>query len=104
MRIPQHPTIPMHQRKLAAASYIPLFGMVVWYGHRENPFIAYHAVQGSMLGLYMIVAYYIPAFGPFLALMFAAVATSGFIHALAGKDFAIPFLSDAARWIGKYNA
>lgn len=87
-------TISLHIRKLAAVAYVPLIGPVVWYGHKHDAFIRWHAIQGSAVSLYLITAYLVPYFGQYLALMFGAVAVIGFIRAMHGELWRVPLLGD----------
>ncbi len=86
-------------RQLAAVSYIPLIGLIVLYGHREEHFIYFHALQGVILSLYFFVAYFVPVIGIYLALLFAAVAVSGFVHAVAGQDYRVLGLGHFLDWL-----
>ncbi len=87
-------SIPLHTRKLAAVSYVPLIGLIVWYGHRRDDFIHWHAIQGTAVSLYLMISYLIPHFGQYLALMFGAVAVIGFIRAMHGERWHVPLLGD----------
>lgn len=94
-------TIPLHARKLAAVSYVPLIGPLVWHGHKKDAFIRWHAIQGSVVSLYLIMGYLIPHFGQYLALMFGAVAVIGFMRAMHGEKWRVPLLGDFLAVIGK---
>lgn len=89
----------LHEKKLAAVSYIPLLGPVIAWAHRRDAFIGRHAVQGSLIGLYLVLAYFVPGVGPYLALAFTLAAIGGFAHAMQGQEFEIPVFSDLAGWL-----
>jgi len=94
-------TIPLEKRKLAAVSYIPLLGPVVLIGHRGDPFIYFHALQGSLLSLYLIAGYFIPIAGPYIALGLAGLAVAGFLHAVHGREYLIFGLGHFIRFVIK---
>jgi len=94
-------TIPLEKRKLAAVSYIPLLGPVVLFGHRHDAFIYFHALQGSLLSLYVIISYFIPVAGPYISLGLAGLAIAGFLHAVHGRDYLVFGLGHFLRLIIK---
>ncbi len=96
---PQNKIPTQYDRKLAAVSYVPLLGLIVLYGHRREHFVCFHALQGVVLSLYFFVAYFVPMIGIYLALLFAAIAVSGFIHAVAGQDYRIFGLGHFLDWV-----
>lgn len=98
------PTLPLHLRKLAAVGYVPFIGPIVIYGHRTTPFIYFHAAQGTVLSLYLIVAYFLPAVGPYIALIFAGLMAAGFIHAVHGQMYRVPIIGDLIAWLVKKGA
>lgn len=87
-------SLSLHARKLAAVGYIPLLSLVIWYGHHRDAFIRWHAVQGSAVSLYLILAYLLPVVGPYLALACSAVSVIGFIRAMHGHVYRVPLLGD----------
>ncbi|MDD3066751.1 MAG: hypothetical protein PHO48_02885 [Candidatus Gracilibacteria bacterium] len=88
--------------KLASAGYIPLIGFLIFVKHYRNSFIAFHALQGIFLTLYLFLAYFlIPDFGGIISLIFVALAATGFIYTAGGKDYRIPLFSDFVEWLVK---
>ncbi|MFH1545798.1 MAG: hypothetical protein ABIE14_00275 [Patescibacteria group bacterium] len=89
-------------RHLAAVGYIPLVNFLIFYAHRRERFIAEHTLNGILLSIYFFLAYFlIPNFGAYLALLFAAGAVAGFIHASAGKKYNLPLVADFVEWLAK---
>lgn len=88
-------------RHLAAVSYVPLIGLIVLYGHRHDRFVRFHALQGTFLSLYFLIAYFIPVYGVYLALLFLAMSASGFIYATRGLEFRVWGLGHFLAWIIK---
>ncbi len=94
-----------HCNHLAAVGYIPLVNFLIFYAHRRDKFIVEHTLNGILLSIYFFLAYFlIPDFGIYLALIFAAGAVAGFIHASAGKKYNLPFIADFVEWVAKLTA
>ena len=90
------------RNRLAAVGYVPVVNLLIFYVHRQEKFIARHALNGILLSLYLFIAYFfIPFFGNFVALFFAALAVGGFIHASAGQKYDLPLLSDFVDWVSE---
>ena len=95
-------TTHLHSHSLAAVSYIPLVNLIVLWGHRSDHFVVFHTLQGLLLSVYFLLSYFlIPKFGAYVALIFAALAASGFIQAATGKIYHIPLISDFVEWLAK---
>jgi uncharacterized membrane protein len=94
------PHISLSSRHLAAVGYIPLIGIIILLRYRQKKFIVKHAATGTLLSIYFFAAYFLlPTLGIFLALIFAALAASGFIQASAGRKFEIPLVSNFVEWV-----
>lgn len=101
--MPTSPHTSRTELKLASASYIPLIGFLILTKHHRNNFIAFHALQGIFLTIYLFLAYFlIPDFGGIVSLIFIALAATGFIYTASGKDYRIPFFSDFVEWLVKF--
>jgi len=85
--------ITLEEEHLAAVSYLPLLGILVYLGHRRDPYVAFHALQGSAISAYTVIAYFIPGFGQYICLAFAGLLATGFFHAARGEEFRIPVLA-----------
>jgi len=91
-----------HRNRLAAVGYIPVVNFLIFYVHRHEKFVARHTLNGILLTIYFFAAYFlIPDFGNFVALIFAAFAIGGFIHASAGQKYQLPLLNDFVDWFSK---
>ncbi len=91
-----------HRNRLAAVGYIPVANFLVFAAHRREKFVARHTLNGILLTIYFFAAYFlIPDFGNFVAIIFAAIAVGGFIHASAGQKFDLPLLGDFVDWLAK---
>jgi uncharacterized membrane protein len=86
-------------RRLAAVSYLPLLGPIVLYGHSRNRFVCLHALQGTLLSVYLLLAYAVPVAGVYLALGVLAVLLSGMIHAAGGHDYRVFGLGHFLDWV-----
>lgn len=77
-------------------------GFLILAKHYRNNFIAFHALQGSILTVYLFLAYFlIPDFGGIISLIFVAMTATGFIYTASGKDYRIPLFSDFLEWLVK---
>jgi len=86
----------------AAVGYIPLVNFLILFAHRKDRFISEHSVNGILLSIYFLLAYFlIPDFGIYIALIFLAGAVSGFIYASAGRRFELPLIADFVKWTAK---
>ncbi len=91
-----------YRNHLAAVGYIPLVNFLIFAAHRREKFIVEHSLNGILLSIYFFLAYFlIPDFGIYLALIFAAGAAAGFIHASAGKKYRLLLIADFVEWTAK---
>ncbi|MBI4122347.1 MAG: DUF4870 domain-containing protein [Parcubacteria group bacterium] len=95
----KHANISDFDRLLAAVSYVWILFVIPYVLGHKKPFVYRHARQGLalfVLELIIIVVAWVPILGlivGFLGWIFVMVcAVIGIAHALAGKDWQIPFL------------
>jgi len=87
-----------NNRTMAALSYGNILFLVpLLTSARRDPFVKFHARQGMALFVIETVVGWVPVFG--WAIMLACVVASvvGFVSALQGREWEVPFL-------GKYAA
>ncbi|MFH0776025.1 MAG: hypothetical protein V1936_00220 [Patescibacteria group bacterium] len=100
MNTPAHIT---HRNQFAAVGYIPLVNFLIFWAHRDNQFIVGHALNGILLTIYFLGAYFlVPNFGIYIALIFIAGAAAGFIHASAGRDYRLPLIAEFVDWLAHF--
>lgn len=82
-------------KDLAALSYLWLFSLIVLLARRDSPFIQLHARQGATLFLLSIALWpwELTRYGEFVVL---ALIVLGFVQAVQGKAYRIPFIADLA--------
>ncbi len=92
-----------HRNQTAAVGYIPLMNLLILWAHRHDRFILEHALNGVLLTIYLLGAYFlIPDFGIYIALIFIAGVAAGFIHASSGREFRLPLISDFVDWLADF--
>ena len=83
-------------KDIAAASYIPLLGIMILFKRKDSPFVHFHARQGLVLFFIWIVLYVIPSIGNMISLIAIAGMFAGFITAAMGEYYRIIFIADIA--------
>ncbi|MFA6458626.1 MAG: hypothetical protein WCV72_04560 [Patescibacteria group bacterium] len=92
-----------HRNQTAAVGYIPLMNFLILWAHRRDRFILEHALNGVLLTIYLLGAYFlIPDFGIYIALIFIAGVAAGFIHASSGREFRLPLIADFVDWLANF--
>lgn len=87
---------------LAALSYVWILCLVPLFLRRDSSFVQHHAKQGLLLFAVEIVGwpiFGIPVIGWFLGLVVLVLAITGFVKALSGEEWNMPFLGKYAKKI-----
>lgn len=82
-------------RILAAVGYLPLAGLLILIRYYRDPYIARHALTGTLLTSYFCLAFlWQNDFRPLLLFFLAALKVSAFLQISAGQDFRLPLITD----------
>ena len=90
--------ISQESRINAVVSYVFVFSVVLYIINKEDKFVQFHAKQGIIIAMIMLVGF-IPVLGvPFLLLSFV-LSIIGASKAYIGEEFKIPFVFKYAQKI-----
>lgn len=96
--IPSSPSTELqHNAKLLAAlSYLWVLSALVLVLFRGNDYISFHAKQGLVLWLLSIVFWFVPVIGWLANLAVMVLILIGFLQALEGKRWTMPYIGTLA--------
>ena len=87
------------EKLLAAISYFWILALLILVSKREDPYVSFHAKQGAVLFFASILCGFVPVIGPGLEVVILLLMFWGFKNALSGEKYAIPLVSDAAKFV-----
>ena len=89
------------KRLFASLSYLFILVLVPLFFTQKDPFVQFHARQGLMLFLGLIIAgiaaYWLPALGNILFVLLLIVDVIALLQALLGRWWKIPLIGDLAQ-------
>lgn len=80
---------------IAAIGYIWILFLIPLFLKRNSAFSQFHAKQGMIIFIGEVIAHFIPILWPFCILL----AILGFVQAMSGKWYRLPFVGDLAEKI-----
>jgi uncharacterized membrane protein len=86
-----------NNKEVAASSYFLIFAPVVFITRKDSAFIQFHSAQGSILLLFFVIFWILSEYISLLGWLNFPVllgAVVGFIQAIQGKLYKIPFVSE----------
>lgn len=82
-----------HDDKLfGAISYLWFLSILIFVLKRDSEFVQFHAKQGSVLFVLMVIAWMIPVFGIFANIAFFILMISGLLQAYMGNRWRMPLV------------
>jgi uncharacterized membrane protein len=90
------------ERKLAALSYAFIFCFIPLFANKKSAFVQFHARQGFVLFLLDVIVglvVWMPFFGQLFFLILIIASVVGFIRALNGIWWEIPFVHEWSKKI-----
>jgi fumarate reductase subunit D len=90
---------PQDRNLMAALSYVWIVSVVMLILKKEDPFVAFHAKQGSVLFAASILLWFIPIVGWLLNLVVLVGMVVGFVKALSGEKYELPLVASIAKQI-----
>lgn len=113
----QQPQQPQPQgggenKALGAICYIPVVGLIMYFVKKDDPFVTFHAKQGSVLAIIWIALWILTSvmwkiFWPLywvisiIELVIGIMALIGLIKAAMGQMWKMPLIGD---WAEKFGA
>ncbi len=93
------PDMDSTRRLMAALSYLNVLFLVPLLFAKKDEFVKFHLKQGIVLFAAYVVAsavVWFPFVGWMIALFLLAVSIYGFLQALSGKEWKLPYIGDYA--------
>lgn len=78
---------------LAAISYLPAISIIVLLVKKDSKFVKFHAKQGLVLFIALIIFSFIPVLGYLLDVVVVIFVIVGLLKALAGECWKMPLVS-----------
>lgn len=93
----EEPVVDVDEQKLLAAlSYLAVLVLVPLLTRRDDPFVLFHAKQGLVLLVALIVAIlataWVPAVGTVLFAVVALLDLAGLVQAMLGRQWKVPLV------------
>lgn len=81
--------------QLAATAYLPLIGPLILLRHYQNPYLARHALTGTLLTTYFCLTFLWQSELRLILLFFLTALTAiAFLQVNRGSDFRLPLITD----------
>lgn len=96
VNVPSVVTLHHNEKLFAALSYLWVMSVIFLVLNRHSDFVQFHAKQGLALWLLSIVCWFLPPLGWLLNLAIMVLILIGFLEALEGNRWKLPFIGNFA--------
>ncbi len=84
---------------MAAISYLWIASILMLVMKKDDPFVQFHAKQGTVIFLGSLILWFIPVLGWILNIFALIAMIIGFMKAYAGEKYKMPVVGDLAEKI-----